>query len=79
MADQGADQGVVLFYAIHSVFQLEKALRSREVQSKPIPTPRHLSSDCGTALRFPWSRRPEVEAALAELDLEIEGVYPLQE
>ncbi len=73
------DQGVALFYAIHSVFQLEKALRSRGVAGKPIPTPRHLSSDCGTALRFPWDRRADVEAAIAELGLEVEGVHHLTE
>ncbi|MBC8870921.1 MAG: DUF3343 domain-containing protein [Planctomycetes bacterium] len=71
------DQGVVLFYAVHFVFKLEKALRARGVSSKPIPTPRHLSSDCGTALRFPWEHRREVEAAIAELDLEIEGIHHL--
>ena len=72
-------QGVVLFYAIHAVFQLEKTLQARGVESKPVPTPRHLSSDCGTALRFPWDRRAEVEAAIAELDLEIEAVHELSE
>jgi len=71
------DQGVVLFYAVHSVFKLEKALKGQGVSAKPIPTPRHLSSDCGTALRFPWKNRAEVEAMIAELDLEIEGVHHL--
>ena len=71
------DQGVVLFYAVHSVFKLEKALKARNVSSKPIPTPRYLSSDCGTALRFPWEHRAEVEAAMAELDLETEGMHHL--
>jgi len=73
------EEGVVLFYAIHSVFQLERALRARGVTGKPIPTPRHLSSDCGTALRFPWNRRADVEAAITELDLDIEGVHHLTE
>lgn len=73
------EEGVVLFYAIHYVFQLEKALQARGVASKPIPTPRHLSSDCGTALRFPWDRRADVEAAIAELELDIEGIHQLTE
>jgi len=72
-------QGVVLFYVIHAVFQLEHALKRRGIECKPIPTPRYLSSDCGTAVRFPWDRREEVQAAIAEEDLEIEGVHELRE
>jgi hypothetical protein len=71
------EQGVVLFFTMHAVFRLEKALRDRGCDCKPIPTPRYLSSDCGTALRFPWSRQADVEAAIAELDLAIEGIHPL--
>ena len=70
-------QGVVVFYTIHAVFRLEKALEARGLKTKPIPTPRHLSSDCGTALRFPWSGRAEVEAAIDELDIEIDGIHEL--
>ena len=70
-------QGVVLFHTIHAVFRLEQSLAARGIVTKPIPTPRHLSSDCGTALRFPLDRRLEVEASIAELDLEIEGIREL--
>ena len=70
-------QGVVVFYTIHAVFRLEKALVGKGIQTKPIPTPRHLSSDCGTALRFPWSHRSEVEAVIGELEIEIDGIHEL--
>ena len=63
--------GVVLFYAIHQVFRLEKALAARGISTKPIPTPRHLSSDCGTALRFSLDVRSLVEEAIGEHDVEI--------
>lgn len=72
-------QGVVLFHTIHAVFRLEKLLGARNIQTKPIPTPRHLSSDCGTALRFPLDRRADVEATIAELGLEIESIHELRE
>lgn len=71
------EYGVVLFFTIHAVFRLERALRDCGLRCRLIPTPRHLSSDCGTALRFPWSHRTEVEAAIARLDLEIEGIHEL--
>ncbi|MBM4091800.1 MAG: DUF3343 domain-containing protein [Planctomycetes bacterium] len=79
MSADKCDQGVVLFYTIHAVFQLESALRDRGLGSKPIPTPRHLSSDCGTALRFAWSHRADVEAEIARLNLEIQGIHRLDE
>lgn len=72
-----AGQGVVLFHTIHYVFRLEQALRDKGIETKPIPTPRFLSSDCGTALRFPWDRRADVEATLHELQLEIQGIHEL--
>ena len=73
------EHGVVLFFTMHAVFRLGEALRDRGVGCRPIPTPRHLSSDCGTALRFPWLRRTDVEAAIAGLDLEIQGIHQLRE
>jgi hypothetical protein len=74
-----SEQGVVLFFTIHAVFRLQKALQARGVDSKPIPTPRYLSSDCGTALRFPWSHRADVESEIANLDLEIDSIHALSE
>jgi hypothetical protein len=71
------EHGVVLFFTMHAVFRLEKALRGGGMPCKPIPTPRHLSSDCGTALRFPWSRRADVEAEIARLELEIDAIHTL--
>jgi hypothetical protein len=72
------EQGVVLFYTIHAVFRLQKSLRKRGMTCRAIPTPRHLSSDCGTALRFPWNCRADVEAEIADLDLEIESIHKLE-
>lgn len=74
-----SDQGVVLFYTIHAVFRLQKGLQGRGVDCKPVPTPRHLSSDCGTALRFHWGQREAVEAEISSLDLQIDSIHLLTE
>ncbi len=73
------EQGVVLFFTMHAVFRLQKALRQSGLECKAIPTPRHLSSDCGTALRFAWQDRAEVEAAISRLDLEVDSIHPFSE
>jgi hypothetical protein len=70
-------QGVVLFFSIHAVFELEKSLKAKGIETKPIRTPRHLSSDCGTALQFPLPRREDVEATIAQTEIEIEAIHEL--
>jgi hypothetical protein len=42
-----------------------------------VPTPRHLSSDCGTALRFRWADREALLALLKDRDVDFERVAPI--
>ena len=69
--------GVVLFHTIHDLFVLEKALRQRGLEVKPIPTPRELSSDCGSALRFDLATLETVRAAIDAFGLETQGIHEL--
>jgi Putative Se/S carrier protein-like len=71
-------RGVVLFHSIHAVLQLEKGLKARGVESESIPTPRHLSSDCGMALSFAACDAERVRAAISELNLEVQGIHDLE-
>ena len=56
--------GVVLVPSTSQAIRGEKVLLRAGLQVKLIPTPRQLSSDCGTALRFDWAQREEVEEQL---------------
>jgi len=48
-----AAYGYVLFYTSAAAFRAEKLSGAAGVPgARLIPTPRHLSSDCGVALRF---------------------------
>ena len=69
--------GVVLFYNSSSAMQAEAVLTRAGITVKLIPTPRHLSSDCGVALRFDGERHTQVEALLAGAHVEISGIHPL--
>ena len=71
-------QGVVLFHSIHALFVLKKALAKRDVQTRAVPIPRHLSSDCGSALAFPMIHADAVRDAVSECKLEIQGVHELE-
>jgi len=72
-------RGVVLFHTIHDLFRLEKELKARGLEVSTVPTPRQLSSDCGTALCFDRSDAATVRSAVAESGMEIEGIHDLED
>jgi hypothetical protein len=69
--------GVVLFHTTSAAFRAEKLLRSHALSVKLIPTPRQLSSDCGTALQFAWEHADRVRTLLADARVEAAGIHPL--
>jgi hypothetical protein len=68
---------VAVFHNIHAMFSLKKVLDRLGVAVKTIPTPRRLSADCGSALRFSSSQRDAVDRAIEENRLEIQGIHEL--
>ena len=71
------DYGVVLFDSTSAALRAEKTLMSAGLRVKLIPTPRQISSDCGTALRFAWALAGQVEALLAEKRVPVAGIHHL--
>ncbi len=73
----GVEYGVVLFHTTSMALKAEKQLKAVGMAVRLIPTPRQFSSDCGFALRFPWTERERVEALLREGGVETAGLHPL--
>lgn len=69
--------GVVLFHTNSAALRAEKLLLAAGLDVKLIPTPRHLSSDCGIALQFAWEQESVVEHTLTQAELEHAGIHPL--
>ena len=69
--------GVVLFYTTSSAIRAEKLLKKEGYAVRLIPVPRHLSSDCGIALRFDWQQCEQVRSALAKAQVEIDAIHNL--
>jgi hypothetical protein len=69
-----SEYGAVLFHTTSSALRAEKVLQRAGLTVKLIPTPREFSSDCGMALRFPWTLSEEVAAALAAARVEMAGI-----
>jgi hypothetical protein len=68
---------VVLVYSTSYALRVEKLLNEIGVETKLIPVPRHLSSDCGVCVRFPKSEKDNVQKLLASQQFEYEGLYSL--
>ena len=67
--------GVALFHTTSAAFRAEKILRSHAFVVKLIPTPREISSDCGTALRFAWDDAGRVCVLLADARVDVAGIH----
>lgn len=68
---------VVLVYSTSHAMRIEKLLKERKVDSKLIPVPRQISSDCGVCLRI---ARTQIEAArtvILAARIEIQGILNL--
>ena len=71
------DYFVVLFYSTSLAIRGEKIAKKAGLKVKLIPTPRHLSSDCGTALRFEEEDKDDLIRAFKEASLEYDRISPL--
>ena len=69
--------GVILFHTNTSAMQAEAVLVRAKQEIKLIPTPRELSSDCGTSIRFDWDLKSEVEAQLMRAKVDFAGIHPI--
>lgn len=68
---------VVLFYSTSLAIRAEKVAKSAGIEVKLIPTPRHLSSDCGTALRFYPEDIEHIIRALNAENIDYDRISPL--
>jgi hypothetical protein len=68
---------VILVYSTSRALRAEKLLHTAGIESKLIPVPRHLSSNCGVCLRIAQGDRERAKQALEAAGLEIEGVYDI--
>jgi hypothetical protein len=75
--DDDSKMSVVLFYSTSIAIRAEKIAKSAGIEVKLIPTPRHLSSDCGTALRFHVKDKDAIIKAFESTKLNYDRISPL--
>jgi hypothetical protein len=66
---------VILVYATSHALRAETILAEAGIESKLIPVPRHLSSDCGVCLRISQEDMELANDTLTNANLDFDGVY----
>ena len=74
---ENVQRSVALFYSVSSALRAEKLLKREGIMIKPIPVPRHLSSDCGICLRFERPDEERITRILEEERVEVAGIHPV--
>jgi hypothetical protein len=60
---------ILIFRGTHQVLSAEKRLKGEGVTLRLIPVPRHLTSDCGLAIRIPCDQRERAREVLSRARL----------
>lgn len=68
---------VVLFYSTSLAIRGEKIAKNGNANVKLIPTPRHLSSDCGIVLRFEEKDKEKIIDLFTKANLDYEQICEL--
>ncbi len=66
--------GIILFDTTQAAIKAEKALISAGISIKLIPVPRHISHNCGIAIRFSFSFMDEIRSVLRKEDVPIADI-----
>ena len=69
---------VALFHTNSAVLRAEKILLREGFTIKLIPVPRHLSSDCGIALRFDRNAETRVSEILETVGVSVSSIHALE-
>lgn len=69
---------VILVHSTSHAIHGERVLKKAGVAVKLIPTPRHLSSDCGSALRIAMADRAASESALRAAGVPVDRIESLE-
>lgn len=68
---------VILVESTSQALHVEKLIQKQGIESKMIPVPRHLSSDCGVCVRINRSSIEKVKQIIREQNLEHASIEEL--
>jgi hypothetical protein len=65
---------IILFESIHFVLKAEKLFKATKIEHKIVPTPRNISSDCGSAIRIAETDKDKAVEILEDKNINIKIV-----
>lgn len=71
------EYGVLIFDSTQHAIRAEKFLRDSGFEITTMPVPRHISSDCGIALRVDFRDRERLLEALTSNNILFAGIHKL--
>lgn len=71
------EYAVMLFPSTSHAIRVDNILHKAGIQSKMIPVPRHLSSNCGVCVRIERADTEAARRALEEVGVEMDGVHDI--
>ena len=69
---------VILVHTTSHAIQAERVLKRASLEVKLVPTPRYLSSDCGSAVRISAAQQADSLRALQEAGIPVDRIEPLE-
>ncbi|MHC4661315.1 MAG: DUF3343 domain-containing protein [Planctomycetota bacterium] len=69
---------IILVQSTSHAIRVEKLLKKAELTAKLIPVPRHLSSDCGVAVRVPADEEERILEVLESRSAPFDKILPLE-
>lgn len=66
---------IVTFKSVHGALKAERAIREAGFKADAISVPRHLSSDCGIALKIDDTIEESVVSVMRENEISYRGIY----
>lgn len=69
----------ILVHSTGHAVQVQRLLKQAGLEAKLIPTPRHLSSDCGSAVRIRAASREYAKQLIKAADVELDRIEDLED
>ncbi len=66
---------IITFVSVHFVMKAEKILKKEGIDTRLIPTPRKISSDCGMAIEAHYENIERIKTILSDHKCGIDGIY----
>lgn len=73
--DMSLIEGVITFFGAHHALKGEMILSKNGIIVLLVPGPREISPNCGTALRFDYTRKEEVVVLLEQNNVLFEKIH----